>query len=55
MVEGRVLCPERQEHVDVERCLACPALRQLREGKDGTVVACAPGVARWRASAVVPA
>ena len=37
---GRVRCPNRQEWIDVERCLACEALRSVEGGRRPTRLTC---------------
>ena len=36
----RVFCANRQADIDVERCLACPDLKELRVDKDTEIVIC---------------
>ncbi len=46
VIDGRVQCPDRQGWVDIEICLACPAVRSLQGGLKPRLLRCVSASSR---------
>lgn len=40
VVDGRVRCPDQHAWIDVERCLACAALKSVEGGRRPSLLTC---------------